>query len=179
MLKHLGLNSIDQLIDQTIPRSIRQKKLLDWDKPKSEREMLFHLRETALLNKKMMSLIGQGYNGTITPPAIQRNVLENPAWYTSYTPYQPEISQGRLEALLNFQTMISDLTGLEIANASLLDEATACAEAMTMAKRIAKNKSINFFVDQECHPQNIEVLKTRALPLGCLLYTSPSPRDLG
>ena len=178
MLKLLGLNSIDQLMDQTIPPSIRQKKLLDWDKPKSEREMLFHLRETALKNKKMMSLIGQGYHGTITPPAIQRNVLENPAWYTSYTPYQPEISQGRLEALLNFQTMISDLTGLEIANASLLDEATACAEAMTMAKRITKNKSINFFVDQECHPQNIEVLKTRAHPLGINIIIGDPDKDI-
>ena len=140
--------------------------------------MLFHLRETALKNKKMMSLIGQGYHGTITPPAIQRNVLENPAWYTSYTPYQPEISQGRLEALLNFQTMISDLTGLEIANASLLDEATACAEAMTMAKRITKNKSINFFVDQECHPQNIEVLKTRAQPLGLNIIIGDPDKDI-
>ena len=120
MLKLLGLNSIDQLIDQTIPPSIRQKKLLDWDKPKSEREMLFHLRETALKNKKMMSLIGQGYHGTITPPAIQRNVLETPAWYTAYTPYQAEISQGRLETLFNFQTLITELTGLSIANASLL-----------------------------------------------------------
>ena len=178
MLKLLGLTNIDQLIDQTIPTGIRQKKSLDWDKPKSEREMLFHLRETALLNKKMMSLIGQGYHGTITPPAIQRNVLENPAWYTSYTPYQPEISQGRLEALLNFQTMVSDLTGLEIANASLLDEATACAEAMTMAKRIAKNKSIKFFVDHECHPQNIEVLKTRAEPLGLNIIIGDPDKDI-
>ena len=178
MLKLLGLTNIDQLIDQTIPTGIRQKKSLDWDKPKSEREMLFHLRETALLNKKMMSLIGQGYHGTITPPAIQRNILENPAWYTSYTPYQPEISQGRLEALLNFQTMVSDLTGLEIANASLLDEATACAEAMTMAKRIAKNKSIKFFVDHECHPQNIEVLKTRAEPLGLKIIVGDPDKDI-
>ena len=178
MLKLLGLTNIDQLIDQTIPPAIRQKKSLDWDKPMSEREMLFHLRATALLNKKVMSLIGQGYHGTITPPAIQRNILENPAWYTSYTPYQPEISQGRLEALLNFQTMVSDLTGLEIANASLLDEATACAEAMTMAKRIAKNKSITFFVDHECHPQNIEVLKTRAEPLGLNIIVGDPDKDI-
>jgi len=178
MLKLLGLTNIDQLIDQTIPPAIRQKKSLDWDKPMSEREMLFHLRATALLNKKVMSLIGQGYHGTITPPAIQRNILENPAWYTSYTPYQPEISQGRLEALLNFQTMVSDLTGLEIANASLLDEATACAEAMTMAKRIAKNKSITFFVDHECHPQNIEVLKTRAEPLGLKIVVGDPDKDI-
>ena len=178
MLKLLGLTNIDQLIDQTIPSSIKQKKSLDWEKPKSEREMLFHLRETALLNKKMISLIGQGYHGTITPPAIQRNILENPAWYTSYTPYQPEISQGRLEALLNFQTMVSDLTGLAIANASLLDESTACAEAMTMAKRIAKNKSINFFVDHECHPQNIEVLKTRAEPLGLNIVIGDPYKDI-
>ncbi len=178
MLKLLGLTNIDQLIDQTIPSSIKQKKSLDWEKPKSEREMLFHLRETSLLNKKMISLIGQGYHGTITPPAIQRNILENPAWYTSYTPYQPEISQGRLEALLNFQTMVSDLTGLAIANASLLDESTACAEAMTMAKRIAKNKSINFFVDHECHPQNIEVLKTRAEPLGLNIVIGDPYKDV-
>ena len=178
MLKLLGLTNIDQLIDQTIPSSIKQKKSLDWEKPKSEREMLFHLRETSLLNKKMISLIGQGYHGTITPPAIQRNILENPAWYTSYTPYQPEISQGRLEALLNFQTMVSDLTGLAIANASLLDESTACAEAMTMAKRIAKNKSINFFVDHECHPQNIEVLKTRAEPLGLNIVIGDPYKDI-
>ena len=178
MLKLLGLSNIDQLIDQTIPSSIKQKKSLDWEKPKSEREMLFHLRETSLLNKKMISLIGQGYHGTITPPAIQRNILENPAWYTSYTPYQPEISQGRLEALLNFQTMVSDLTGLAIANASLLDESTACAEAMTMAKRIAKNKSINFFVDHECHPQNIEVLKTRAEPLGLNIVIGDPYKDI-
>lgn len=165
MLDDVGATSLDDLIDQTIPDSIRQTQALDWQ-PLTEREMLSKMRSVAAKNRVFRSLIGQGYHGTVTPPCIQRNILENPAWYTAYTPYQPEISQGRLEALLNFQTMISDLTGLEIANASLLDESTACAEAMTMAQRISKSKSSAFFVDKECHPQNIAVMKTRAQPLG-------------
>ena len=132
ILQTIGVSSVDELIDDTIPASIRQKSPLDWGEPMSEREVLDHLRETAKRNKVMTSMIGQGYYGTVMPPVIQRCILENPAWYTAYTPYQPEISQGRLEALLNFQTMISDLTGLDIANASLLDEATAAAEAMAM-----------------------------------------------
>ena len=166
MLEVVGAEDLDALIADTVPESIRQEKPLDFGRPLSERELLHHMRVTAAKNKVMTSLIGQGYHGTVTPPAIQRNILENPAWYTAYTPYQPEISQGRLEALLNFQTMISDLTGLEIANASLLDEATACAEAMTMAERVSKSKSKVFFVDRDCHPQNIAVIKTRAKPLG-------------
>ncbi len=166
MLETLGLSDLDSLIDETLPKSIRQKKPLNFGKPKSERALLSHMRITASKNKVLTSLIGQGYHGTVTPPVIQRNILENPAWYTAYTPYQPEISQGRLEALLNYQTMISDLTGLEIANASLLDEATACAEAMTMAERVAKSKAKAFFIDENCHIQNIEVMKTRARPLG-------------
>ena len=165
MLDLVGYTSLNDFIDDTIPKNIRQKKPLNFGKAKSERELLFHMGKTAKKNKVLTSLIGQGYHGTITPPAIQRNILENPAWYTAYTPYQPEISQGRLEALLNFQTMIIDLTGLEIANASLLDEATACAEAMTMAQRITKSKKLSFFIDENCHPQNIEVMKTRAAPL--------------
>ncbi|WP_050929893.1 aminomethyl-transferring glycine dehydrogenase [Aestuariivita boseongensis] len=166
MLSVLGVSSLDQLIDETVPEAIRQKEPLNFGKALSERELLHHMRQVAAKNKVLVSLIGQGYHGTVTPPAIQRNILENPAWYTAYTPYQPEISQGRLEALLNFQTMISDLTGLEIANASLLDEATACAEAMTMAQRVAKSKATAFFVDENCHPQNIAVIQTRAAPLG-------------
>ena len=166
MLKLLDVKSLDELIDQTIPDNIRQKAPLKWERAKSEREVLHHLRKIASKNIVLTSLIGQGYHGTVTPPVIQRNILENPAWYTSYTPYQPEIAQGRLEALLNFQTMVSDLTGLDIANASLLDEATACAEAMAMAERISKSKSSKFFIDQNCHPQNIAVMTTRAEPIG-------------
>ncbi|MGG7519677.1 aminomethyl-transferring glycine dehydrogenase [Allorhizobium undicola] len=166
MLKVVGYNSLDALIDATVPASIRQPVPLTWGAAMTEREALDKLRETANKNKVLTSLIGQGYYGTITPPVIQRNILENPAWYTAYTPYQPEISQGRLEALLNFQTMVCDLTGLDVANASLLDEGTAAAEAMSMAERVAKSKSKAFFVDAACHPQTIAVIQTRAEPLG-------------
>ena len=178
MLEVVEADSLDALIDDTLPPMIRQKQPLDFGKAKSERELLFHMRRVADKNKVLTSLIGQGYHGTVTPPAIQRNILENPAWYTSYTPYQPEISQGRLEALLNFQTMVSDLTGLEIANASLLDEATACAEAMTMAQRVSKSKVTAFFVDENCHPQNIAVMQTRAAPLDIeIIVDSPDNLD--
>ncbi|MEP2470832.1 MAG: aminomethyl-transferring glycine dehydrogenase, partial [Paracoccaceae bacterium] len=178
MLTVLGVDSLDALIDQTVPEAIRQEEPLEFGKAKSERELLHHMRRVASKNKVLTSLIGQGYHGTVTPPAIQRNILENPAWYTAYTPYQPEISQGRLEALLNFQTMVCDLTGLEVANASLLDEATACAEAMTMAQRVAKSKSKAFFVDQNCHPQNIALVQTRAAPLGIeVVIGDPSEMD--
>jgi glycine dehydrogenase len=165
MLAVLGLDSLDALIDETVPKSIRQERPLDWA-PLSEGALLAKMRAVGAKNRIMTSLIGQGYYGTVTPPAIQRNIFENPAWYTAYTPYQPEIAQGRLEALLNYQTMVSDLTGLPVANASLLDEATACAEAMVMAQRVAKSKATAFFVDQSCHPQNIAVMRTRAAPLG-------------
>ncbi|WP_146590087.1 aminomethyl-transferring glycine dehydrogenase [Puniceibacterium confluentis] len=173
MFETLGVSDLDTLIDQTVPQAIRQKQPLDFGKAMSERELLFHMREVSEKNQVLTSLIGMGYHGTVTPPAIQRNIFENPAWYTAYTPYQPEISQGRLEALLNYQTMVSDLTGLEIANASLLDEATACAEAMTMAQRVAKTKATGFFIDENCHPQNIAVMKTRAAPLGIDVIVGP------
>ncbi|WP_062763450.1 aminomethyl-transferring glycine dehydrogenase [Falsirhodobacter sp. alg1] len=165
MLAACGVASLDQLIDETIPDSIRQKDALDWA-PLAEHELLDRMRSVGAKNRVMTQLIGQGYYGTVTPPAIQRNILENPAWYTAYTPYQPEIAQGRLEALLNYQTMVSDLTGLPVANASLLDESTAAAEAMAMAERAAKSKARGFFIDENCHPQTIEVIRTRALPLG-------------
>ncbi|KCV81920.1 glycine dehydrogenase [Actibacterium atlanticum] len=177
MFETVGVKDLDDLINQTVPQSIRQAAPLDFGKPKSERELIWHLRKVAGRNKVFTTMIGQGYHGTVTPPAIQRNILENPAWYTAYTPYQPEISQGRLEALLNFQTMVSDLTGLPIANASLLDESTACAEAMTMALRVAKSKAKAFFVDENCHPQNIAVMQTRAAPLGIEIIVG-SPDDL-
>ncbi|MDH5798818.1 MAG: aminomethyl-transferring glycine dehydrogenase subunit GcvPA, partial [Paracoccaceae bacterium] len=166
MLTALGVGSLDELIEQTVPGSMRQAEPLEFGKPKSERELLWHMRQIAKKNKIFTTMIGQGFHGTTTPPAIQRNILENPAWYTAYTPYQPEISQGRLEALLNYQTMVCDLTGLDVANASLLDESTAAAEAMTMAQRVAKSKATAFFIDENCHPQNIAVIKTRAAPLG-------------
>ncbi|MCK0137691.1 aminomethyl-transferring glycine dehydrogenase [Aliiroseovarius sp. F47248L] len=178
MFETVGVKDLDDLISQTMPDSIRQNEALDWGPALSEREALHKMRYVAAKNVVMRSLLGQGYHGTVTPPAIQRNILENPAWYTAYTPYQPEISQGRLEALLNFQTMISDLTGLEIANASLLDEATACAEAMTMGQRIAKSKATKFFVDEGCHPQNIAVMKTRAAPLGIEIVIGDPEKDL-
>jgi glycine dehydrogenase len=177
MLTTLGVGSLDELIDQTVPASIRQAQPLDFEKPRSERELIYQMRRVADQNQVFTTMIGQGYHGTVTPPAIQRNILENPAWYTAYTPYQPEISQGRLEALLNYQTMVSDLTGLEIANASLLDESTAAAEAMTMAERTAKSKSKTFFIDENCHPQNIAVMQTRAAPLGIDIIIG-APEDL-
>ncbi|SIT75678.1 aminomethyl-transferring glycine dehydrogenase [Pontibaca methylaminivorans] len=178
MLETVGAPTLDALIDETIPAAIRQTEPLDFGKAKSERELLHYMREVAARNDVLTSMIGQGYHGTVTPPAIQRNILENSAWYTAYTPYQPEISQGRLEALLNFQTMVSDLTGLEIANASLLDEATAAAEAMAMAQRIAKSKATAFFVDHHCHPQTIAVIETRAAPLGIeVIVADPAQMD--
>ena len=178
MLDTLGVSSIDELIEQAIPRTIRQHAPLDIGPAMSETEALHKLRSIGSRNKVLIPLIGQGYYGTILPPVIQRNVLENPAWYTAYTPYQPEISQGRLEALLNFQTMIIDLTGLEVANASLLDEATAASEAMAMARRVARSKATAFFVDRDCHPQLIAVVRTRAEPLGWDIIVGDPTTDL-
>ncbi|MFN3259769.1 MAG: aminomethyl-transferring glycine dehydrogenase [Pikeienuella sp.] len=172
MLEAVGAPSLDALIEETVPAAIRQADALGWE-PLSEHGLLARMRAVAARNRVMTSLIGQGYHGTVTPPAIQRNILENPAWYTAYTPYQPEIAQGRLEALLNFQTMVADLTGLPVANASLLDEATAAAEAMTMAERAGKSKARGFFVDAECHPQTVAVLRTRAEPLGIEVIVGP------
>ncbi|MCB0347303.1 MAG: aminomethyl-transferring glycine dehydrogenase [Bdellovibrionales bacterium] len=165
MLEFLKTDSLDQLIDKCIPTSIRMKGQLNIGESLTESESLEKLRSYAMKNKVHRSYIGMGYSPCVVPTVIQRNILENPGWYTQYTPYQPEIAQGRLEALLNFQTMISDLTGLPIANASLLDEGTAAAEAMTMAKASnGKNKN-SIFVSELCHPQTIEVIQTRALPL--------------
>ncbi|MGB3556036.1 MAG: glycine dehydrogenase (aminomethyl-transferring), partial [Jannaschia sp.] len=176
MLQAVGAPTLDALIDETVPKSIRQADPLPWPQM-TEHAILARMRELADRNRVTVSMIGQGYSDTVTPPAIQRNILENPAWYTAYTPYQPEIAQGRLEALLNFQTMVSDLTGLPVANASLLDEATACAEGMVMAQRVAKSKARAFFVDANCHPQNIAVMRTRAEPLGIELIVG-DPDDL-
>ncbi|MGH8842205.1 MAG: aminomethyl-transferring glycine dehydrogenase subunit GcvPA, partial [Advenella sp.] len=162
MLSVIGAQSLDELIDEIVPSRIRNAAPLALDGPRSEADMLASLRAIAQKNAVYRNYIGQGYYGTLTPNVILRNILENPAWYTAYTPYQPEISQGRLEALLNFQTMVTDLTALDIANASLLDEGTAAAEAMTLARRSAKSKSDVFFVSAHCHPQTIEVVKTRA-----------------
>jgi glycine dehydrogenase len=167
MLATLGYDSLEALTEAVIPKSIAGTSVLPRTEGLGEAEALAQLRAIAGRNQVYRSFIGQGYYGTHTPAPILRNLLENPAWYTAYTPYQPEISQGRLEALLNFQTLVSDLTGMEIANASLLDEATAVAEAMTFCKRLSKNKTANaFFVSQHCHPQTIDVVRTRAEPLG-------------
>ncbi len=166
MLASLGLASLEDLIEKTIPAAIRQKQPLNLGVGKSEYELLKELKAIAAENQIFRSFIGMGYANCITPPVIQRNILENPGWYTQYTPYQPEIAQGRLEALLNFQTMVMDLTGLEIANASLLDEATAAAEAMTLSYGLHKGNATTFWVSEACHPQTIDVVKTRANPLG-------------
>ncbi|MFB2878054.1 aminomethyl-transferring glycine dehydrogenase [Floridanema aerugineum] len=166
MLELLGLSSLDELIEKTIPQAIRISRPLQLPTAQSEYTALANLKEIASKNQIFRSFIGMGYSDCITPPVILRNILENPGWYTAYTPYQAEIAQGRLEALLNFQTMIIELTGLEIANASLLDEATAAAEAMTLSYGVSKNKAKAFFVSQDCHPQTIEVVQTRAYPLG-------------
>ncbi len=165
MTKTVGYDSLEALISATVPAEIRIKRPLQIGQARSEYEALADLKAIAHKNQVLRSYIGMGYSNCITPPVILRNILENPAWYTQYTPYQPEISQGRLEALLNFQTMVMDLTGMEIANASLLDEGTAAAEAMAMSFGVTKTKSHAFFVSQDCHPQTIEVVQTRAIPL--------------
>jgi glycine dehydrogenase len=176
ILNVIGVKSVDQLIDETIPASIRLSGDLNLPEGMTEFEYLNHISKLGKKNKLFKTYIGLGYYGTITPPVIQRNILENPGWYTSYTPYQAEISQGRLEALLNFQTVIVDLTGLPIANASLLDEATAAAEAMIMAfnsrpKELVKRNACKFFVSEDIFPQTIEVIHTRAIPLGIEVMT--------
>src|SRR6266478_6894173 len=178
MLETVGAKTLSELIGQTLPSSIRQEAPLDLGRALSETEALAHMRELASRNQVFASLIGRGYSGTLLPAVIQRNILENPAWYTAYTPYQPEISQGRLEALFNFQTMICDLTGLDVANASLLDEATAAAEAMALAERASQSKARSFFVDAEVHPQTVAVLHTRAEPLGWNLVIGDPLADL-
>ena len=178
MLTALGAQSLDELIGQTLPPAILDDAPFGFGAGLTETDTLARLRAIAARNTVLTSLIGQGYYGTIMPPVIQRNVLENPAWYTAYTPYQPEISQGRLEALLNFQTLVADLTGLAIANASLLDEATAAAEAMALARRVARCEAQTFFVDRDCHPQTIAVLRTRAEPMGWTLVIGDPATDL-
>src|SRR5687768_8525904 len=166
MLKTLGFQSLDALIDATIPQKIRLRGGLDLPKGMTEPEVLSYLRSMASKNQVFRSFIGMGYSDCITPPVIQRNILENPGWYTAYTPYQAEIAQGRLEALLNFQTMVMDLTAMEIANASLLDEATAAAEAMSLSHGSVKGERSRYFVADDCHPQTIDVVKTRAAAKG-------------
>ncbi|MXV45119.1 aminomethyl-transferring glycine dehydrogenase [Saccharibacter sp. 17.LH.SD] len=180
MLQTLGLKTLDELVEQVVPKSIRA---FEDDKKEGigqgigEAEALSWLRHIASRNQNMTSMIGQGYYDTILPAVVQRNVLENPAWYTAYTPYQPEISQGRLEALLNFQTLVSELTGFEVANASLLDESTACAEAMGMAQRVGKVKTNRFLVHHDIHPQTLAVLQTRARPQGWEVVTADFEKE--
>ena len=166
MLTALGLKNLDDLIEQAIPDNILSDEPLKLTETISERAVISYLRKIRSRNKVYTSMIGMGYYDTIMPAVIKRNVLENPSWYTAYTPYQAEVSQGRLEALINFQQMVMDLTGMELANASLLDEATAAAEAMAMSRRLSKNESNKVFIDQDCHPQTIAVMQTRAKPLG-------------
>src|SRR5680860_210146 len=178
MLAVVGAESMDDLIDHAVPGPIRIEGGHDLPGPMSEKEVISQLHAIADRNERYTSLIGMGYTGTILPAVIQRNVLENPGWYTAYTPYQPEISQGRLEALLNFQTMVADLTAMDLCNASLLDEGTAAAEAMAMLKRLNRKSGLVFLVDEETHPQTIEVIKTRANPLGLDVVVGDPDADL-
>ncbi|MEO8446452.1 MAG: glycine dehydrogenase (aminomethyl-transferring), partial [bacterium] len=175
MLEVIGASSLEQLISETIPSQIRNNQELNLDEPVSEFDFLKNLQKISKKNKVFKSYIGMGYYPGITPQVIQRNILENPGWYTQYTPYQAEISQGRLEALLNFQTMVSDLTAMDLANASLLDEGTAASEAMLMfyhTRGADKKNAATILVSDECFPQTIEVLKTRAVPLGIKVKVS-------
>src|SRR5947208_7551235 len=165
MLGEVGFENLDSLDDAAVPKNIALDRQLKLPEAKSESEALAELGAIAQKNKIARSFVGAGYSDCITPPVIQRNILENPGWYTAYTPYQAEIAQGRLEALLNFQQMITDLTALDIANASLLDEATAAAEAMSLCHAVVPNRN-TFFVAHDCHPQTIAVVQTRAKPLG-------------
>src|SRR2546421_3342763 len=173
MLHAVGFESLDALIDATVPKNIRLDRDLSLPEAKSEADALAELRAISKKNKIAKNFIGAGYSDTITPPVIQRNILENPGWYTAYTPYQAELAQGRLEALLNFQTMVTDLIALDIANASLLDEATAAAEAMALCYHAATGRDSRnrFFVADNCHPQTIAVVRTRAKPLGIEIVT--------
>jgi glycine dehydrogenase len=175
MLKVVGATSLEALVDAIVPASIKLSSPLALPDAIAEQEALARIRSIADRNKVFRNFIGQGYYGTVTPKVVLRNILENPAWYTAYTPYQAEISQGRMEALINFQTMVADLTGMEIANASLLDEGTAAAEAMALARRSAKSRSNVFIVAGDCHPQTIEVIRTRAEPLGIDVRVGVAP----
>ena len=176
MLSELGLTSLDELSENVVPENILTKTSSNFLLEKSEPETIKRLQEFAKMNSVFRSYIGMGYYGTIVPPVIKRNILENPGWYTSYTPYQAEISQGRLEALLNFQTMVSDLTGLPLANSSLLDEGTAAAEAMLMFFNATRDPNKNtFLVSSKSHPQTIDILKTRSEPLGLSLIHISEP----
>lgn len=166
MLETLGFRSLDELVASTVPAAIRNNKRLNLDAPLSETEALAKLKGIMSKNKVHKSFIGTGYYETIVPGVVKRNVLENPGWYTAYTPYQAEISQGRLQSLLNFQTMVTDLTGLALSNASLLDESTAAAEAMSMCYSLKNQKKSKFFVSASCHPQNIALIETRGRALG-------------
>ena len=174
MLSVIGSASRRALIDAIVPRAIARPTAMALPAPLTEARALADLKRIAGKNRVLKSFIGQGYHGTLTPGVILRNVLENPAWYTAYTPYQAEISQGRMEALVNFQTMVCDLTGLAIAGSSMLDEATAAAEAMTLAMRVGKSKSTVFFVADDVLPQTLEVVQTRAKPLGITVATGPA-----
>ena len=178
MLAALGMRSLDELVDKAVPDSIVSASPLTLEPAKSERDTTAYVRRLGERNRVFTSMIGMGYYGTVLPEVIKRNVLENPGWYTAYTPYQAEVSQGRMEVLLNFQQMVVDLTGMDLANASLLDEATAAAEAMTMSRRVSKSKSNAYFVSDDCHPQTIAVVRTRARYMGYEVIVGDAEREL-